>query len=258
MKNILLYPLFIFILCASTSYADSEINFYLGSAYIVNPLGEGEESKYAKNPLFREDGFDCTTYVETILAQHKTYNSSSNQSDEIFFRNLMSIRYVDGKIDFFSRAHFMEYHWIPNALKYNYISAYPIENSKQSKLKINLQKWFLDNQFIENKDKNYQIESKKQPAKINVSIPYIPCDSITKEFIESLPDFMLVFFLRKLPSHSLPGQSEEISLVTHMGILQNSDLYHASILTKKVTKQNFLEYLKKNSSLLGVSFYNIN
>lgn len=52
--------------------------------------------------------FDCSTYVETVAALAK-----SDEPAE-FFRNLLGIRYREGRPTFGSRNHFPEADWIPN------------------------------------------------------------------------------------------------------------------------------------------------
>src|SRR5690606_32543867 len=47
---------------------DKLSSIFLGSDYVGDPLGEGESGVYDRDPLYRFDAFDCTTYVETVLA----------------------------------------------------------------------------------------------------------------------------------------------------------------------------------------------
>jgi Protein of unknown function (DUF1460) len=81
---------------------------FIGVLYEDSPLGEGPHGKYDKNPLYRTDLFDCTTYVETVLA----LAISKELSD--FERNLKRIRYKNGDVNFTSRNHFPCADWIPN------------------------------------------------------------------------------------------------------------------------------------------------
>ena len=62
-------------------------NEYLNAEYVLDPLGE--EKLPDTDPLIRTDAFDCTTFIETSLA-----NGDVNK--------LNKIRYKDGKIDFYS------------------------------------------------------------------------------------------------------------------------------------------------------------
>lgn len=72
---------------------------YLGARYILDPLGE--EDGYDTDPLIRYDAFDCTTFVETVLADGD-------------ISQLMKIRYRDGIVRWENRNHFIETDWLPN------------------------------------------------------------------------------------------------------------------------------------------------
>lgn len=70
----------------------------LNRPYIYNPLvGSSTEPEVL---VTRMDGFDCTTYLQTVLAI-----SLSKTLDE-FLNNLREIRYRDGKISYQTRLHY--------------------------------------------------------------------------------------------------------------------------------------------------------
>ena len=72
---------------------------YLGAKYINSPLGESMPPD--DGPLIRFDAFDCTTFVETVLAGGCECC-------------LTQIRYKNGQIDFLLRNHFIESDWLKN------------------------------------------------------------------------------------------------------------------------------------------------
>ncbi|MBP5485606.1 MAG: DUF1460 domain-containing protein [Alphaproteobacteria bacterium] len=72
---------------------------YLGVKYVNDPLGEGVAPD--TDPLIRFDAFDCTTFVETVLADGS-------------LEKLNKIRYSDGRPDFVNRNHFIETDWLSN------------------------------------------------------------------------------------------------------------------------------------------------
>ncbi|MBJ7536717.1 N-acetylmuramoyl-L-alanine amidase-like domain-containing protein [Marinomonas transparens] len=80
----------------------------LETPYGDGSLGEGENGLYDKDPLIRFDVFDCTTYVEAVLA------GAISTSIDDFMPNLMALRYRDGKVSFMARNHFPSADWIPN------------------------------------------------------------------------------------------------------------------------------------------------
>jgi hypothetical protein len=99
---------------AGVSPADRVLDFgesLLDSPYIVSPLGEGPLGRYDRNPLYRFDGFDCMTFVETLTAL------SISDSWDGFKTALNGIRYKDGEISFVARNHFADLDWIPNNVR---------------------------------------------------------------------------------------------------------------------------------------------
>ena len=88
---------------------------FLGKPYLVGgPLGEGPIAKYDQDPLFRFDGFDCTTFIETTLALALSHDFPE------FFGKLLKLRYQNGLVSFTTRNHFVELDWNPNNIAAGY------------------------------------------------------------------------------------------------------------------------------------------
>src|SRR5690606_12335016 len=80
---------------------------FVGFPYGKNgPLGEGPDALYDQDPLYRFDTFDCTTYVETIMALAFTRDVDD------FEKTMDHIRYKDGVIGYLTRNHFTNLQWI--------------------------------------------------------------------------------------------------------------------------------------------------
>lgn len=88
---------------------------YMGKPYVVDPLGEGEKGRFDRDPRLRLDGFDCTTFVETMLAIAKSRRSSDVP------RWMDRIRYENGVVGFETRNHFPDADWIANNSKAGYV-----------------------------------------------------------------------------------------------------------------------------------------
>ena len=71
----------------------------LGARYETNPLGGGPEA--AEELTISLEGFDCVTYVETVLALAQTGGV------EEFVDAVRRLRYERGIIDWFHRNHYM-------------------------------------------------------------------------------------------------------------------------------------------------------
>ena len=99
MKNKTLFILLLFFLYGCTHKEHYIGEQYLGTKYILDPLGE--EKAPDKDPLIRYDAFDCMTFVETCLADGD-------------IEKLNKIRYKDGNVNFINRNHFVETDWLNN------------------------------------------------------------------------------------------------------------------------------------------------
>jgi hypothetical protein len=71
---------------------------FLGAPYIVDPLGGGAQEK--EHLVLREDGFDCVTFCETVLAAARA------RTPEEFVSELRRMRYRDGEVDWYARNHY--------------------------------------------------------------------------------------------------------------------------------------------------------
>lgn len=80
--------------------------------YLLSPLGEGEGVD--PDPRFRLDAFDCTTFVETVLALAACDNPTEAAAllDRIRYHGLPSFQ---------SRSHLIEAQWIPSLVEQGFV-----------------------------------------------------------------------------------------------------------------------------------------
>lgn len=90
-------------------------NYFMNKPYLLDALGEGPTGKFDQGPLYRDDAFDCQTYVETVLAVAFGKNVKS------FKQHLLNIRYVAGKAEFSQRNHFTSDDWNKNNAAKGYL-----------------------------------------------------------------------------------------------------------------------------------------
>jgi len=88
---------------------------FLGRPYKLGPLGEGPGGAFDRDPLIRFDTFDCTTFIETVMAL------SLNADLDAAERTLQRIRYKDGQIGYATRNHFIELDWVANNVAAGYL-----------------------------------------------------------------------------------------------------------------------------------------
>jgi hypothetical protein len=74
---------------------------FLGCPYLDKPLGDGEYDR------FRFDGFDCITYIETVIGL------KHSKSFDDFPKVMDQIRYVNGEVGVLTRKHITSLDWIP-------------------------------------------------------------------------------------------------------------------------------------------------
>lgn len=85
---------------------------FVGAPYVVSPLGEGKGQD--PDPRIRFDAFDCTTFVETVLALAFSSDIAGAEN------RLDRIRYQEEPFDFIRRRHFPEAEWIPELIQAGY------------------------------------------------------------------------------------------------------------------------------------------
>ncbi len=79
---------------------------FLGVAYRLDPLGEGEAKAPDEDPRLRFDAVDCQTFVETVIAIAHAPGFESVRAV------LDDLRY-DGAPQYVRRHHFFEAQWLP-------------------------------------------------------------------------------------------------------------------------------------------------
>ena len=229
MKRILVIVLpIVCMACTRTSTIGEQ---YLGSPYILDPLGE--ETAPDTDPLIRFDAFDCTTFVETVLA--------NGDIDK-----LNKIRYKDGKIGFLNRNHFVATEWLPNntdvvenvSKKYGKTAFRTVTTNRAAWLK-----------RVHNISSNVPNKTAR--------LEYIPYDNLGNTQTDR--PLVVIFVLDK--SETMYKKTGTDLAVHHMGfLLPNGMLRHASSSGGGVVDVNFDEYVAKRKKMpnnLGVMLLEI-
>lgn len=81
---------------------------FLGCPYLLGACGEGVLGRFDQRPVYREDAFDCLTYVNLVLAVYESTNACSLLS------NVKRINYRSDEISYFTRCHYMTADWLPH------------------------------------------------------------------------------------------------------------------------------------------------
>ena len=203
---------------------------YMGAKYIRDPLGEAKAPD--TDPLIRNDAFDCTTFVETVMAGGDV-------------NNLNQIRYKDGDIDFLNRNHFIETDWLTNnSNRVENVSAL-YGKTKTRRLTIDKAAWFK---------KVHKISTDFAPQA--TTLEYIPYNNLKQP---NNSETMIVLFI-SANSNSLKTIGTELAVV-HMGLLLpgGATLRHASSAAGHVVDADFMKYTERRRQMgeMGVALIKI-
>ena len=199
---------------------------FLGAKYVNSPLGEGALPD--DDPLVRFDAFDCTTFVETVLA-------------DVCECQLSKIRYKDGVVGFLTRNHFIESDWmINNADIVQNVSAKYAPTAIRHVV-IDKQNWF------------------KVVHGIDVDVPAVAIDLeyVPYKYAENIHVSEPVIVLFITDNQNFRDTIGTDLAVVHMGwLLPNGKLRHASSVHGKVVDVDITDYIAqrmKNKQNLGIA-----
>ncbi len=254
----------------------------MNRTYVDGNLGEGEKGRYDQDPLFRFDVFDCTTYVETVLAGAL----SSHAQD--FPRHMQKIRYQQGIVSFVTRNHFTSADWIPNNqwLLEDITATVGQGFERFAETVIDKKAWYqamsedrlqglsatvnkqtlLDD--LHQEGLPFSPEPVKtpyipltalfivQPASADTTQSYEEDTDINQALLDRIPSGSIISMVR--PNYDVKQWIGTNLNVTHQSIAIRKDgqlyLRHASQLQRKVVDERFTDYFSKyliNSSLKG-------
>lgn len=239
----------------------------LGRPYILSSLGEGSSARFDQTPLYRLDGFDCDTFVTTVLALHLA------DRPEGFKRCLRKTRYQNGQVGFITRNHFTSLDWNPNNQKNGILKdiTNTIHDEKNQPVAlhavtiIDKPAWYqnLKKESIRlltsepEEQKKRLLELQKRSSHLQISqaaISYLPLTALfnaegqANEFLfAQIPSASVIEIVR--PGWDLRKELGTRINVSHMGFgfRKNSILMYrqASSLENKTVDTPLVEYLKK-------------
>lgn len=227
MKRAALFVVLLLTGCGVSHHMGDE---YMGAKYVNDPLGEGRAPD--ADPLIRDDAFDCTTFVETVLANGDV-------------DTLNQIRYKNGEIDFINRNHFIETEWLPNNSDIVKNVSAQYGQTALRHVVINRAAWLR---------RVHNIDS--DAAVVETDIEYIPYDNITT--LETNRPMVVLFIVGNTGKSDIMGTD---LAVVHMGFLMpNGMLRHASSAAGRVVDVPMSEYIairRQNKNNLGIALLEI-
>lgn len=207
----------------------------LGTPYIKDPLGEGPDGQYDKQPLMDLAKVDCVTFVEQTIAL------AASRSFQETFDTLQRIRYKDGQIAFEKRNHFMMADWIAHNTFCRDITGelgVPTKNETRTMGRRHF--------FKERKADALTKTAHDEP----LTVSYVPA-SEAERAMKRLPSPCLILLIGKV----------DWLFSLHCGFFirdgkGQGHLYNASSLEKKVIASDFVEFLSR-PRYIGFTAYQI-
>lgn len=240
---------------------------FLGKEYILGALGEGMKARFDQSPRYRTDGFDCETFVDTVVA----LALASSTTD--FKQCICKIRYANGHVSYTDRNHFTSLDWNLNNQHQGFIKditeSFKDANNQpvaqMASALIDKPSWY-QHLTLKNIRLNSENEKEQQQrltdlknrgnklAKTNANIPYIPLtvlfDSAGKanqQLFSQIPNAAIVEIVR--PNWNLRKAIGTNLNVSHLGFVfwKNNILYfrEASSIYGRVVDVPLIEYLQE-------------
>lgn len=242
-------------------------NHFLGKPYILGALGEGKQARFDQSPLYRTDGFDCETYVTTVIAIALTSNPQE------FKQCLRRLRYHQGHIDFIYRNHFTELDWNSHNHQQGFVNdiTESIRDEQQKKVAkiasaiINKPGWYRH--FTVDNIKLTQADQAEQNKRLNelkalgqqltverAQVPYIPLEALFDSqgkpnlyLFAQIPHAAIIEIVR--PNWDLTQKIGTHLNISHLGFAfwQDKQLIfrQASSQYNKVVEVSLVDYLSK-------------
>ena len=196
----------------------AELFYQSKTPYLADPLGEAQFGGVSSRPLYRFDGFDCTTFVETVMALSLAQNATD-------FRSLINrIRYKAGQVSYFNRNHFPTVDWIPNNIHAGFVTDVTslVAPAQESLTYIEKDNWYLKKGL-----RTFAERSQKTWARID----YIAKeDLLNEQIVQRIPSGAIFNVVR--PAWNLRDETGTSMDVSHQGFVihENGEVYmiHAS------------------------------
>ncbi len=203
----------------------------LGTKYRLSPLGEAQGRD--PDPRFRLDAFDCTTYIETVLAF--ALASSPREVESL----LDGLRYENGTVDFALRHHLPESQWIPALQEKGLLRDVTQEiggkEAQSLTIVLNRDRW-----EERRRARGLQLSAERIPEG-EFEVPFLPIARAV-EFLEVAEDALVLNVVRELEDGSP-------IVVTHQALFfprsqsQDARVRHASSVHGRVVEMSLSRFV---------------
>lgn len=248
---------------------------FLNQPYVLGALGEGPSGEFDQNPLYRFDGFDCVTFVNTVLAL--LFSQNFHQ----FKQKIIELNYYQQCVRYENRFHFTELDWNQACAQQGYLTnctpAIQLAEAWIDRPNWLKRRTLQDLKYLQAQSADYLQECLNQlhtratccQAQWNI-LEYVPLTelfnakgAINKTLLAQFPDGGVLEIVR--PNWNLRAMIGTNLNISHLGfIFREKDRWHfahASLLEKKVVEVDLVSYLKSlltSPTIKGVHLLKIN
>jgi hypothetical protein len=234
---------------------------FLGTPYVLGPLGEGPTGEYDRDPLYDFKKADCTTLVEQVMAM------SLEPDLDKALQTLQKIRYKDGIITYETRNHFTEGDWVPQNVRAGFLADITElvagEKTKTATKKISKRAWYVSKSTADIQGfGSAEAEKERRAGHLReladrfqdqyAALPYLPIDALP-QFQGRIPSGTIGNLLRA-------DQPDKPTMISHqvLFIRKGTDLYVRHAAYGKQTEdvpvlEYFYRYFNSKWPLLGVN-----
>ena len=206
--------------------------------YGLGKMGEGHIDTVEQKPMVYLDSVDCVTYVEHVLAMANATNEDS------LFNVLQRIRYIDGKINYRSRKHYMIVDWLGEG---KFARIKPVEGDTL------MERTIAKKEFFKSKKMKYLVDGKPADDP-KVQIRYLPYEKARKWAKETRSDTLKVMGVAFISKAEKYDASHTGFVVFKPG--EAPRLRHASSQRKQVVDMSLADYLdSRKGKLPGITLF---
>ncbi len=206
---------------------------FLGTPYVVGPLGEGPGHAKDPDPLFRLDQVDCLTLLESLwgMMQATTLDETMKRAQ--------AVRYRNGIVSYIMRNHFIWLQWLPR----NEAAGYMVDVTRQIGGEATLRQTKILKSAAQcgGQWKTFCAELAEELPREAVQRDIIPLDWTLTHW-RDIPHGVFAFFVLNERSW-LPYRIKHAGLILH-DAKGRPFLRHASTVHRRVLDVPLLRYLK--------------
>ena len=206
---------------------------FLGTPYVLSPLGEG--AGIDPDPRVRFDGVDCLTFVETALA----LGNAAGAEDAL--AALDDIRYRDGTWPSFeNRLHLIIAQWIPDQIRKGYLEEATARFGETIEVRVDYDETTWKGRRGAMRALAWQPELDGA-----FTLPTLPLER-ARAIASELPDGLVINVVRK-------ARPDRLNRVTHTGLVVVRDgkrfVRHASTGRKEVVDEPIERFLGRHAAM---------